>query len=66
MLFLNFNYIIMKKNIYFLPLLLLCFSCSDDSMDDLPDNETENSKFTVEYSQSGDTDLFHQLYHRRV
>lgn len=48
----------MKRIIYFLPLLLLYFSCSDDSSDDLP--ETENNTFTVEYSQSGDNELFHQ------
>jgi len=39
---------------YFLPVLLLYFSCSDDSSDDLP--ETENNTFTVEYSQSGDNE----------
>ncbi len=50
----------MEKIIYFLPLLLLCFSCSDDSSDDLPGNETENSTFTVEYSQSGDRDQYEQ------
>tara|TARA_B100000378_G_C18058040_1_gene414937 strand:+ start:3784 stop:4245 length:462 start_codon:yes stop_codon:yes gene_type:complete len=50
----------MKKIIYLLPLLLLCLSCSNDSSDDLPGNETEGSIFTVEYSQTGDSDQFSQ------
>lgn len=50
----------MKKIIYLLPLLLLCISCSDDSSDDLPGNETEGSIFTVEYSQTGDSDQYNQ------
>ncbi|WP_423818650.1 hypothetical protein V5739_13840 [Salinimicrobium sp. TIG7-5_MAKvit] len=50
----------MKKIIYLLPLLLLCLSCSNDSSDDLPGNETGNSTFTVEYSQTGDSDQFSQ------
>ena len=50
----------MKRFIYLLPFLFLNLSCSDDSSDDLPENEIENSTFTVEYSQSGDNLLFFQ------
>lgn len=47
----------MKKIIYLLPVLLLFFACSSD--DDMPE-DAEESVFTVEYSQSGDSDQYRQ------
>lgn len=50
----------MKKILFFFPVILLFFSCSNDSSDDLPIDETTNSNFTVTFSQAGNEELFHQ------
>lgn len=49
----------MKKLINFLPVFMLLFvSCSDDSSDDLPQEEVDSSVFTVDFHHQGDFDQF--------